>query len=249
MLPLLRTRRWLGFTALVIGSIIAFGILSAWQWSRAEQHRAERLGLLAAQASAPTPLPGDDSLRGLAPWHRVSVTGRYLAGSTALARLRYRDGRNGFWVLGALELADGRTAWVSRGWIPAEGPATSIPVTPALPAGEVTLVGAWQPYEDEDADRQTGMPAGMVVGIDPDVLRIATSVRSTVPGYLQAAEADDPALLPVTAPQVDEGRNISYAVQWLLFAVVAIIGWWVFLRREARTPREAEQVTEQPAPR
>lgn len=35
-------------------------------------------------------------------------------------------------------------------------------------------------------------------------------------------------------PEVDEGRNISYAVQWLLFAVIAVAGWFYFLRREAR---------------
>lgn len=29
--------------------------------------------------------------------------------------------------------------------------------------------------------------------------------------------------------------NISYAVQWILFALVAFAGWFFFLRREART--------------
>jgi len=247
MLPLLRTGRWLGFTALVIGAIVAFGILSAWQWSRAEERRAERLDLQAAQSIAPTPLPGNEALRSLAPWHRLVATGTYQAGSTVMARLRYRDGSNGFWVLGALELTDGRTAWVSRGWIPARGPATSVPPSPPLPPGEVTVIGAWQPYEDVSADRQTGMPAGMVAGIAPEVLRAATSIETTVPGYLQAVQADNPGLQPVPAPQVDEGRNISYAVQWLLFAGVAIVGWWVFLRREANALNE-DEIRRQTAP-
>ena len=38
-------------------------------------------------------------------------------------------------------------------------------------------------------------------------------------------------VLPV--PTIDEGQNISYAVQWLLFAAVAMGGWFFFLRREA----------------
>jgi cytochrome oxidase assembly protein ShyY1 len=45
-------------------------------------------------------------------------------------------------------------------------------------------------------------------------------------------------LVIVPLPQIDEGQNISYAVQWILFALVAMVGWFVFLRREARTPIE-----------
>ena len=249
MLPLLRTRRWLGFTALVVFAIAAFGLLSAWQWSRAEQHRVERLELLAAQSRVATALPVNDDLHTLAPWQHVTLTGTFRPHSTVLARLRYHEGRHGFWVLGALDLADGRTVWVSRGWIPADGPATSVPASPDLPVGEVTLIGAWQSYEDVPADRQSGMPAGMVAGIEPRVLSEATTIDSDIPGYVQAVRPDDPALQPVVAPQVDEGRNISYAVQWLLFAVVAVIGWWTFLRREAQGGPGVESVTSQPGPR
>ena len=45
MKPLLLTRRWQGFTLLVIFSIGAFGVLSWWQWSRAEERRADRIAI------------------------------------------------------------------------------------------------------------------------------------------------------------------------------------------------------------
>jgi cytochrome oxidase assembly protein ShyY1 len=48
-------------------------------------------------------------------------------------------------------------------------------------------------------------------------------------------------------PTIDEGRNISYAIQWLIFATVAIAGWFVFLRREAREDRAEQSGTAQPA--
>jgi len=53
--------------------------------------------------------------------------------------------------------------------------------------------------------------------------------------YLQqtASQPVDPVVpLPLTEP--DDLQNISYAVQWLLFAAVAIGGWYFFLRREAK---------------
>ena len=49
MLALLKTRRWVGFTAIVVVSIIGFGLLSRWQWSRADEQRAERLAISEAQ--------------------------------------------------------------------------------------------------------------------------------------------------------------------------------------------------------
>jgi len=239
VLPLLRTRRWLGFTALVVGAIVAFGVLSAWQWSRAEERRLERLELAAAVAEQPVALPNSADLTAAHPWQAFTATGTYRPGSGILARLRYLNGMNGFWALGAVDLADGRTLWVSRGWLPASGPATLAPPIPDLPKGEVTIVGSWVPFEESSAERQQGMPAGMVVALAPGPLERATAVQSTVPGFLQASAVDDPGLQPVPAPQVDEGRNVSYAVQWLIFAAVALVGWWSFLRREAQGLGEA----------
>ena len=42
---LLRTRRWLGFTALVVFVIVAFGLLSLWQLQRADVKREQRIEL------------------------------------------------------------------------------------------------------------------------------------------------------------------------------------------------------------
>jgi cytochrome oxidase assembly protein ShyY1 len=53
--------------------------------------------------------------------------------------------------------------------------------------------------------------------------------------YLQQVDSQpaDP-LTVVPLPEPDDLQNISYAVQWLLFAAVAIGGWYLFLRREAK---------------
>lgn len=234
----------MGFTALVIGAILAFGLLSAWQWSRAQERQSERIALAEAVAAQPVALPGPEGLLAAQSWQSFTATGSYRPGSQTLARLRYLDGTNGFWALGALDLLDGRTIWVSRGWLPATGPATVAPPSPPLPTGRVTIVGSWLPFEESAAERQQGMPAGMVVALAPGPLSVATAVDSTIPGFLQATQVDDPGLRPVPAPEVDEGRNISYAVQWLIFAAVALVGWWSFLRREAQSPETSEIGTE-----
>ena len=233
MLQLLRTRRWIGFTALVVGVIIAFGLLSRWQWSRAEEKRAER-NAIATVTSEPAVELGSG-----APdeWTHVAVRGTFDAPRQRLVRQRPQDAANGYWVITPLTMVDGRTIWVNRGWLAATGPATSTPPAPTPPSGVQEVTGWWRAFEVVRPEARTGLPAGMVGAVDPDVL----PVPGDVTGYLQA-EAPTTGLIPVPRPEIDDGRNISYAVQWLLFAVVAIVGWWFFLRREAADDARREAI-------
>lgn len=232
MMSLLRTRRWIGFTAIVVGAIIGFGVLSMWQWQRADEQRGIRVALQASLDAAPAPFAELSPIEPEDAWRPVEVTGRYSTTDQVLVRKRPLDGRNGFWVMARMETTDG-PVWVNRGWLVAAGDALATPSIPAPPAGDVTVVGFTRVLEpDRDL---TGMPAGQVPAPASDVLPGALG------GYVQAAASTpaDPELVRVPVPTVDEGRNISYAVQWLLFAAVAIGGWLVFLRREAR--EDAEQ--------
>lgn len=232
MLRLLRTRRWVGFTALVVLAILAFGLLSRWQWGRAEDKRLaqsvvdQHSDLVATELTAVAP----------SEWTHVTVTGEYLPDTQVVVRQRPLESRNGYWVLTALRDPRDRVVWVNRGWLAASGPATATPDSPAPPTGQVAVTGWWRPMEQAKDDTQIGLPEGMVSAIDARVLPVASSLS----GYVQAGASDDPALIPVPRPQADDGRNISYAVQWLLFAVVALVGWWFFLRREAADDAKKE---------
>ena len=238
MLTLLRTRRWVGFTVLVLIAIAGFGVLSHWQWTRAEDKRAERLALADAAAATPVDLgaatPAD--LDSLPEWAAVSVTGTY-GPQQLVVRQRPQNGTNGYWVLAPLHLdapdgAGAWTVWVSRGWIPAGQAATTTPDIPPTPGGVVTVRGSWHDFEAFDAARAEGLPTGMIANVTPQSL----PVQSDFNGFVQvdkSVPADD-AVAPVPAPTIDEGRNLSYAGQWLIFALVAIAGWYVFLSREAK---------------
>ena len=41
VLEMLRTRKWVGLTVLLVVMIVAFGALSFWQWERAQRDRIE----------------------------------------------------------------------------------------------------------------------------------------------------------------------------------------------------------------
>lgn len=233
MLELLRTRRWAGFTALVIGLIVAFGLLSRWQWSRAEERHAERLMLEASQQSDPVAMSTGATP---AAWDPVEVVGTYEADAQLAVRRRPLDATNGFWVMAPLRTAAGDRVWVNRGWMAATGAATESPALPTPPSGQVTITGWWRDAEP-GGPTPGDLPAGMITAASSAELVPAGSWT----GYVQratSAPADE--LTPVPRATVDESRNISYAVQWALFAAIAIIGWFIFLRREAREDAHVE---------
>jgi len=231
VLALLRTRRWLSFSVLVVVLIVAFGVLSWWQWTRAQDKQVERLTLESTTTGEPQPVARALSA-GMTPalnWQRVSVTGVWNSADQVLVRRRPMNSTNGFWVMTPLITADGSTAWVNRGWLAAQESAGSIITAPAPSSGPVTVIGFLRSYETSTG--QSDLPAGQVSAASIDEL---PPQSKPFPAYIQLSAPAQPGLVNIALPDVDENRNLSYAGQWLLFAVVAIGGWFFFLRREAR---------------
>lgn len=230
MWSLLRTGRWISFTALVIAVIIAFGALSAWQWNRAEERRAERIALTAQVEAPPRPLSATEAAS--PDYAHVSLRGSYVEGSDRLVRSKPQGGGNGFWVISALEPEGmpGVYTWIVRGWIASQSAATTSVPIPGAAAGAQTVEGFLRTFETV-GPTPADLPDGQISAVDLEQLpRLEGSV---FPRWIQSAGSDGP-LESVLLPEVDDSRNISYAVQWLLFAGVAMAGWFFFLRREAR---------------
>ena len=224
MLSLLRTRRWLSFTAVVIIVIVAFGLLSRWQWSRAEEKQVLNSSMVIARAEAPV-TPAAASVE----WTPVRITGTYDQTNEVVVRERPQETVNGFWIMTPLVTEIG-TIWVNRGWLRADGNATTYPDVPPAPAGEVTITGLWRDWQE--ARTTSGLPVGMISDVDPVVLPVPTPVD----GFVQLTESvpEQSGLAAIQLPEIDDAQNISYAVQWILFALVCTGGWFFFLRREAR---------------
>jgi cytochrome oxidase assembly protein ShyY1 len=218
---LLRTRRWQSFTVLVLVAIVAFGLLSRWQWSRAEEKRQEQLIIAEAQRVT-TELGQVDE-----PWQRVSFVGEFDPESSRFVRQRPMSGANGVWVMTLLRNDAGETVWVNRGWVPAARSASDLPQAPPPPLGRTTVEGYWMPFDASEP--QPGLPERMIPGVSPKTL----PVEPSFPGFIHAYAPSSPAMLSVGPPEINEGQNISYAMQWLAFALIACGGWWFMLRREA----------------
>ncbi len=227
MLALLRTRRWISFSALVLVLIVAFGFLSRWQWLRAAEKDALNHALITSISQTPVQLAVADHDR--AEWRNTTVTGTFVSGAQVVVRKRPQNTQDGFWLLAPLRTVDGTVVWINRGWTPVDGSANQLPAMPPPPSGLVTISGPWRAWERTAVT--AGLPAKMVSSVDPTMLPI----RSGLHGYIQQAKpVPTGSLEPVLAPDADSSQNVSYAVQWILFAVVGIAGWWYFMWREAK---------------
>lgn len=248
MLGVLRQRRWLGFTAFVLFILVLCVFLSRWQWHRYQYRLAENARLdaaLSAQAvdvstlidAAPAGSAAPDGLPQDLEWRTASATGTFDTANEVAVRRRPLDGRNGFWIVTPL-VTDSGVLLVNRGWTAAEGDATQIPQVEPAPAGEVTVTGRLRAAET--TEQTDPPPDGQAWAADPQRLVQPADVPR-YDAYLELRDTPDASvgLTQLTDPGHRGLNNLVYSVQWLIFALVGLFGWWRLIRQESQ--RDDEQ--------
>jgi len=253
-LRLLLTRRWLGYLGLAVLFAVICVALSMWQVARTNEAREGNRLIHENYTSTPRPLsevlPRLDSYRASQEWTQVTMTGTYLRADQLLVRNRPMDGNPGFDQLVPLLLDDGRVFVVDRGWLPT-GNKQDTPDTVPQPAdGEVTVVvriRAGQPTFDGRSAK-----AGQIATIHlPTVKKLVDRPTYTGAYGLMVSESPGVSTVPrsYAEPALDEGLHISYAIQWILFGVMAFLGLAYAIRQEYRRrnsddPDEQERAAE-----
>lgn len=244
---MLATRRWIVLTAVVLIAVIAMVALGFWQLRRLHTVREDNARVRARMAQTAEPLQfvigrGSSS----AVYRRVSVTGRYDRVSEILLRNRSLNGDPGSHVLTPLRMADGRAVIVDRGWIPLDLGAEREEQTRPPVLEPVTVVGVLFPSERKGVFAPSIPATGRVTTVPRvDVPRIAKQLEyPVVPLYmrLETQTPPQPGELPVPPgpPDLSEGPHLSYAVQWFLFAAVALGTYLALLRRERMRARSSD---------
>ena len=253
MLGVLRQPRWAGFTVFILAMLALCVLLSRWQWHRyhvrlAENDRLDAAlsapavpveSLLTAEAAGaePSPLPAELE------WRTVSATGTFDTANEVAVRRRPLDGRNGFWIVTPL-VTDSGVLLVNRGWTPAEGDATATPQVSPPPAGTVTVTGRLRPAET--TEQTEAAPPGQAWAADPQVL-VTPSSQPRYDAYVQllgTEPASDSGLTALETPGHRGLNNLIYAIQWLIFALVGVLGWGALIRQESQRQPEPAAVAE-----
>ena len=234
-------KRWLSWLVLATIFAIACVFLSNWQFNRRAEAVARITLITNNYDRKPVPLAELQTANGFDPedeWRPVSVSGTYLTDAAFLVRNRPNNGQPGFEQLVAFKTSTGQVIAVDRGWIPTGDKQDSPDVIPPIPSENLTLVGRLRPTEP-DLNREA--PAGQLPTINAKLMqqKIDGEVKITDGLYLRmVSESVKVAHYPlqIAKPQLDEGNHLSYALQWILFAVMGFfaLGWAIRQEQIAR---------------
>jgi len=225
----------------------AFWELSQWQWRRLHQRETYNSVIVRNQALEPVMIdeavssnPTKITIDGNFEWRRIDVIGSWLTSKQVLVRKRTYESNLGFWVITPFKATSGLTILVNRGWIAASDSALSTPAVQNPPAGTVEILGRTRIVSVRTKPRPTDLPTGQVDGVHPDEVLPAT--RHVSNAYLEltasSPESRTSDLQSIPAPEVTEGPHRSYALQWIFFAIMTIIGWGVLVRKELQNRDE-----------
>jgi surfeit locus 1 family protein len=203
---------------------LGFARLGVWQLSRLHQRQAANRVTLAARSAPPVLLPGSalerpETLIG----HRVIARGRYDHDHDIVLRGEALQGVPGVHLVTPLRLAGGDTALlVDRGFVPAPD-AVSVEPERLREPGDIVAQGIV-----DSLGSRSGKPivhAGRTTWARLDLPALRERLPYPVlPVYLRQVPAPGVPSFPrrLDPPAIDEGPHLSYAVQWFLFAGLAV---------------------------
>jgi len=247
-----RLVRWGIYILVAAAFAIACAFLSNWQFERNES-RSEQLALIEQNYDAnPEVLAemigADGKLDPSTEWHPVLLQGEYIPQDQTLVRNRPHGGTSAFEVLVPFRDIDGRIFIVDRGWVP-PGEGAEPAVVPAPPAGTVEVIVRLRPSEALPTSGRSA-PDGQLPTIHlPSMASIAGGdvITSAYGRMVTEKPAADAALGGFESPTDDPGPHLSYAIQWILFAIMGFIFIGYIIRTEIQKHREEAEGRPAPA--
>lgn len=240
--------RWTAYIAVAVVFAIACAFLSNWQFSR-NAERSEQLALVEANYDADPVafaevVPPDAGFEAADEWTPVVIRGSYVADDQLLVRNRAHGGTAAYEVVVPFRAEDGRVLLINRGWVP-PGEQQNLPdLVPAPPEGEVVVIARLRPGEPLPSSGRSA-PEGQVPTIH--LPTVAQTIDPAVAADLElgaygvmASEKPAPATRPqaLASPSEDPGPHLSYAIQWILFAVMGFVFIGYVIRTERAHRRE-----------
>jgi cytochrome oxidase assembly protein ShyY1 len=235
-------RRWAPWLALVLVFSLATTLLSLWQLDRREQRVEQIQQVLSNYEQPPIPLSEiswervDD--RFPLEWRPVSIEGEYLD-EIFLVRNRPLAGQAGFLQLVPMRLKDGRILVVDRGWLAASSSLTQPEANPKPIPGKYELVVRLRAGEPDLGREQADTLASI------DLIELADRLNSEAVitdfyGRLVDESPANPIMpTPMPKPSLNEGNHLSYAIQWIIFGLMAFGAFIWAYRNDRRLLAEA----------
>jgi cytochrome oxidase assembly protein ShyY1 len=241
--------RWSGYVAVAVLFAIACAFLSHWQFERNESRAAELELVDDNYDAVPVDLedlvPEGSTLDPEDEWHPVVMTGEYLPTDQLLVRNRPHGGTAAFEVLVPFRLEDGRILIVDRGWVPPGESSREPDAVAAPPEGTVEVTVRLRPGEALTSSGES-VDGGQIPTINlPLIAAVVADGERVEQSAYGALVSEQPA--PATTlgalddPSADPGPHLSYAIQWILFAIMGFVFIGYMIRTEIRARRDDDE--------
>lgn len=238
-----RLVRWGVYILIAAAFAVACAFLSNWQFDR-NTHRGEQLALIEQNYDAdPEPLADvigtDGKFDPATEWQPVLLRGEYLPDDQTLVRNRPHGGTSAFEVLVPFRDADGRIFIIDRGWVP-PGEGANPDFVPQPPAGMTEVIVRVRPGEALPTSGRSA-PEGQLPTIHLPSMAEMTDGDVITSAYGRMVTEDpsaETALGGFQSPTEDPGPHLSYAIQWILFAIMGFIFIGYIIRTEIQKHRE-----------
>ena len=228
----LRWLSWFLFASLFAAACVG---LASWQFDRRDQavSKIQRMvdnyqrPAISFDSISNLPLEDVTSFE----WTPVELTGTYLTSQELLVRNRPIAGQPGFIQLIPFQLTSGEVVIVERGWIPASSELE--PATSMTPSEEPKTLVARVRLSELTPNRDS--PDGFATSIHLESLENTLGVPMEKEFYLRVISenpSEESSPQPLSKPTLDEGNHLSYAVQWILFALMGFCALFWAIRQE-----------------
>lgn len=226
----------------LLQSSVALALVAAclfaaqWQFSRgASQSGTNKI--IAANLDLPSLSMAD--IENLDPvnnqWRKITLQGNFSQDKQELVRNRYYEGKFGFEVLTLFTASNGENFWVDRGWVAAGPNAATPPIVEPI-ASERLEITARIRSENLSRQLQGSFFVRRASSEKPESITQLQGVEANA-YYLDLLGSPDGKVKPLTEielPELSTGPHYAYGVQWLAFALLAIIGRFLLFRETKR---------------
>lgn len=226
-------------TVLTVCLVALFVRLGFWQWHRAQLKSAQLAQYsLGGQTVADLGSRRTDELQRFAV---INVAGRYDGEHQFLLDNISHNGRPGYEVLTPLQLSDGRSLIVNRGWVPLLGNRSQLPDVRLESGAALTVAGRL------DNLPVVGISLGHIApALDshwpkltsfPTMSDLATTLGHPLESRQLLLNPDQPSgfVREWQLAGFGPARYLSYAVQWWAFATLALILYGCLNWRRSRS--------------
>ena len=243
----LLTPKWIVVTLVCVAMLPAFQALSNWQWQRLHARQTYNVEIQAEIDQAPVPISdllafNDESrvVPDKSQWRTVELTGTWLPSQQVLVRKKSLESNLGLWVVTPLKLDDGTVVMINRGWTAAANSAVDSPVVAEVPKGMIEVLGRIRDVPARTKPGPTDLPEGQVDRIIP--MEILNSPDTLSNAYVEMTasrpESKSSEIRTLPEPEVTEGAHRSYALQWMFFEIMTVIGWTILVRNEFKEQKK-----------